>query len=150
MGADRRRARREALVRSLAAAELDALLVTSRANIRYLTGFAGSAGLVAVTRADVLLGTGFRYAEQARAGAGGGGRGGGGGGGGARRGERDQRVGSVLQGPGHVGAAHVGGVRGARPDGAGCGAAGGGREGVALEADHRHGGAIAGVRACAS
>src|SRR5438876_5223715 len=70
MGADRRRARQEALVRALAAAELDGLLVTSRANIRYLTGFAGSAGLVAVTRADVLLVTDFRYGEQARAEAG--------------------------------------------------------------------------------
>src|SRR5439155_8948736 len=70
MSADRRRARQEALVRALAAAELDGLLVTSRANIRYLTGFAGSAGLVAVTRADVLLVTDFRYGEQARAEAG--------------------------------------------------------------------------------
>src|SRR3989449_549105 len=46
------------------------LLVTSRANIRYLTGFSGSAALVMVTRADVLLVTDFRYDEQARAEAG--------------------------------------------------------------------------------
>src|SRR5437870_12088964 len=85
MGADRRRARQEALVRALAAAELDGLLVTSRANIRYLTGFAGSAGLVAVTRADVLLVTAFRYGEQARAEAGAGARVGGGGRGGWER-----------------------------------------------------------------
>ena len=70
MGADQRRARHEALVRALAADELDGLLVTSRANIRYLTGFSGSAALVMVTRADVLLVTDFRYDEQARAEAG--------------------------------------------------------------------------------
>src|SRR5437773_7299772 len=70
MGADRRRARQEALVRALAAAELDGLLVASPANIRYLTGFAGSAGLVAVRRGDALLVTDFRYAEQAHAEAG--------------------------------------------------------------------------------
>ncbi len=70
MAADRRRARQEALVRALAAEELDGLLVTSRANIRYLTGFSGSAALVAVTRGDVLLVTDFRYDEQARAEAG--------------------------------------------------------------------------------
>src|SRR5437899_13058321 len=70
MGADRRRARQEALVRALATEELDGLLVTSRANIRYLTGFSGSAALVMVTRADVLLVTDFRYDEQARAEAG--------------------------------------------------------------------------------
>jgi len=70
MAADRRRARQEALVRALAAEELDGLLVTSRANIRYLTGFSGSAALVMVTRGDVLLVTDFRYDEQARAEAG--------------------------------------------------------------------------------
>src|SRR6266550_259899 len=70
MAPDRRRWRQEALVRALDADGLDGLLVTSRANIRYLTGFAGSAGLVAVTRADVLLVTDFRYDEQARAEAG--------------------------------------------------------------------------------
>src|SRR6266550_3200060 len=61
MAADRRRARQEAL---------DGLVVTSHANIRYLTGFSGSAAVVAVTRADVLLVTDFRYDEQARAEAG--------------------------------------------------------------------------------
>ncbi len=71
MAPDRRRARQEALVRALEADALDGLLVTSRANIRYLTGFSGSAALVAVTRADVLLVTDFRYDEQARAEAGG-------------------------------------------------------------------------------
>jgi len=67
MAADRRRARQEALVRALEAEALDGLVVTSHANIRYLTGFSGSAAVVAVTRADVLLVTDFRYDEQARA-----------------------------------------------------------------------------------
>src|SRR6266581_7339179 len=66
MAADRRRERQEALVRVLEAEALDGLLVTSRANIRYLTGFSGTAALVVVTRADVLLVTDFRYDEQAR------------------------------------------------------------------------------------
>src|SRR2546425_13184693 len=70
MAPDRRRWRQEALVRAFSAAGLDGLLVTSRANIRYLTGFSGSAALVAVTRGDVLLVTDFRYDEQARAEAG--------------------------------------------------------------------------------
>ena len=70
MAPDRRRARQDALVRALEAEALDGLLVASRANIRYLTGFSGSAALVAVTRADVLLVTDFRYDEQARSGVG--------------------------------------------------------------------------------
>src|SRR5205809_3762646 len=70
MIADPRRARQEALAAALAAEELDGLLVTSRANIRYRTGFSGSAAIVAVTRGDVLLVTDFRYDEQARAEAG--------------------------------------------------------------------------------
>src|SRR5947208_47129 len=47
MAPDRRRARQEALVRALDAEGLDGLLVTSRANIRYLTGFSGSAARLA-------------------------------------------------------------------------------------------------------
>src|SRR5207302_1239356 len=70
MAPDRRRTRQEALVRALEAEGLDGLLVASRANIRYLTGFSGSAALAAVTRGDVLLVTDFRYDEQARAEAG--------------------------------------------------------------------------------
>jgi Xaa-Pro aminopeptidase len=67
MPADRRHERLEALVVALEREEtLDALLVTSRANIRYLTGFSGSAALVVVTRADVLLVTDFRYDVQAQ------------------------------------------------------------------------------------
>ena len=70
MVADPRRARHEGLVRALEQEELDALLVTSRANIRYLTGFSGSAALAVATRGDLLLVTDFRYDEQARAEAG--------------------------------------------------------------------------------
>ena len=66
MAPDRRRARQDALVRLLDQEALDGLLVSSHANVRYLTGFSGSAALVAVTRGDVLLVTDFRYDEQAR------------------------------------------------------------------------------------
>jgi len=68
--ADRRRARHDALARALEAAELEGLLITSRANIRYLTGFSGSAALAVATRGDLLLVTDFRYDAQARAEAG--------------------------------------------------------------------------------
>jgi Xaa-Pro aminopeptidase len=72
VAADRRRERHEALAALFDAegAALDALLVTSRPNIRYLTGFSGSAGVAVATRADLLLVTDFRYAEQAQAEAG--------------------------------------------------------------------------------
>lgn len=70
MVADRRRERQERLVTMLETEGLDGLLVTSRSNIRYLTGFSGSAALVVITRADCLLVTDFRYDEQARAEAG--------------------------------------------------------------------------------
>jgi Xaa-Pro aminopeptidase len=50
----------------LEAEGLDALLVTSRPNIRYLTGFSGSAGLALATRDALLVLTDFRYDEQAR------------------------------------------------------------------------------------
>src|SRR6266702_22896 len=70
MAAEPRHVRHAALVRALEAEALDALLVTSRANIRYLTGFSGSAGLAVATRADLMLVTDFRYDEQARAEAG--------------------------------------------------------------------------------
>jgi Xaa-Pro aminopeptidase len=70
VAADRRRERHEALAALLDAEGLDALLVTSRPNIRYLTGFSGSAGVAVATRAGLLLVTDFRYAEQAGAEAG--------------------------------------------------------------------------------
>src|SRR5438034_1140264 len=68
--ADRRRARQEALLAAIAAEALDALLVTALPNIRYLTGFSGSAALVVVARAGAVLVTDFRYEEQAAAEAG--------------------------------------------------------------------------------
>ncbi len=54
--------------------EVDALVVTTLANIRYLTGFSGSAGVLTVTRDAALLTTDGRYRTQsseqlARAGA---------------------------------------------------------------------------------
>jgi Xaa-Pro aminopeptidase len=67
VGIDRRAARHDALAHALEHAGLDALLVTSRANVQYLTGFSGSAGTAVVTRDDLLLVTDFRYDEQARA-----------------------------------------------------------------------------------
>ncbi len=63
---DKRVERQTALAAMLEAEGLDALLVTSRPNIRYLTGFSGSAGVAVVTRGEVLLVTDFRYDEQAR------------------------------------------------------------------------------------
>ena len=44
---------------------IDALLVTHLPNIRYLTGFSGSAGLLLVRAAGTMLITDFRYAVQA-------------------------------------------------------------------------------------
>ena len=65
MPADRRRAR-QAGVRALLAAEgLEALLVTHLPNIRYLTGFTGSAGLLLLRAESAVLYTDFRYATQA-------------------------------------------------------------------------------------
>jgi Xaa-Pro aminopeptidase len=58
--ADRVRAR-------LAGAGVDALLVTRLPNVRYLTGFTGSAGLVLLDGDAMLLVTDGRYAEQSRA-----------------------------------------------------------------------------------
>jgi Xaa-Pro aminopeptidase len=46
-------------------ASLDALLVTKLANVRYLTGFTGSAGTLLVTRDDALFVTDGRYTQRA-------------------------------------------------------------------------------------
>jgi Xaa-Pro aminopeptidase len=62
---DKRLARQAALAALLETEGLDALLVTSRPNIRYLTGFSGSAGVVVATGRTPLLVTDFRYDEQA-------------------------------------------------------------------------------------
>lgn len=51
----------------LATAEIDALVVTYRPNIRYLTGFTGSAATVVLTPEDCVLITDGRYAQQSRA-----------------------------------------------------------------------------------
>ncbi|MPZ87277.1 MAG: M24 family metallopeptidase [Nitriliruptorales bacterium] len=63
------RERRERLRARLRKRGLDALLVTRRVNIRYLTGFTGSAGTLLVTAdggADLFVSDG-RYSEQAAA-----------------------------------------------------------------------------------
>lgn len=64
---DQRPRRLAALVDSLTAAHVDALLVTSLANVRYLSGFSGSSALLLVTPRDTLLVTDFRYKTQAPA-----------------------------------------------------------------------------------
>ncbi len=58
--------RLSALRSSLAAAHLDALLITTLPNIRYLTGFSGSSALLVVTAHDALFISDFRYAVQAK------------------------------------------------------------------------------------
>lgn len=63
--ADPRPARQRALGQALAAAGLAGLVVQALPNIRYLTGFTGSAGLLLVRPPDVILITDFRYAVQA-------------------------------------------------------------------------------------
>ena len=56
-----------ALRASMGASGIDALLVTARANIRYLTGFSGSSALLVVTMHEQVLLTDFRYQSQAAA-----------------------------------------------------------------------------------
>jgi Xaa-Pro aminopeptidase len=68
--ADRRTERQEALRGGLADEGIDALLVTHLPNIRYLTGFTGSAALLLVAAARTVLITDFRYAVQGPAEAG--------------------------------------------------------------------------------
>jgi Xaa-Pro aminopeptidase len=50
---------------SLASVGLDALIVTCLPNVRYLSGFSGSAAILVVTRIDAVLLTDFRYSIQA-------------------------------------------------------------------------------------
>lgn len=50
---------------SFAGAGIDALVVTNLRNVRYLTGFTGSAGLLLVTEDDAVLVTDERYTTQA-------------------------------------------------------------------------------------
>src|SRR5512134_1409401 len=53
--------------RAVAAAGLDALLVSHLPNIRYLTGFSGSAGSLIVTASQAVLVVDFRYSTAAAA-----------------------------------------------------------------------------------
>jgi Xaa-Pro aminopeptidase len=62
---DRRAERQAALRVALDDEGLDALLVTHLPNIRYLTGFSGSAALLLVRSDGTVLITDFRYAVQA-------------------------------------------------------------------------------------
>jgi len=62
--ADRRPERLAATREALHRAHLDALLVTSLPNIRYLTGFSGTSALLLVGPRELLLLTDFRYETQ--------------------------------------------------------------------------------------
>jgi len=62
---DQRPRRLAALLEGLTSAHVDALLITSLANVRYLTGFSGSSALLLVSQRDTLLITDFRYQTQA-------------------------------------------------------------------------------------
>ncbi len=66
-----RERRLAALRTAIATAQLDALLVSSLPNIRYLSGFSGSSALMVVTAREALLVTDFRYSIQANVEAGG-------------------------------------------------------------------------------
>ena len=44
---------------------IDAILISSATNRRYLSGFVGSAGYLLITENDQVLYTDFRYTEQA-------------------------------------------------------------------------------------
>ena len=60
------RARQRRLEAALFASGADALLVTHLANVRYLCGFTGSSGMVALARGRRVLITDGRYTTQAR------------------------------------------------------------------------------------
>ncbi|HEX3232588.1 MAG TPA: aminopeptidase P family protein [Gemmatimonadales bacterium] len=62
---DRRAERQTALRAALAGEGLDGLLLTHLPNIRYLTGFTGSAAMLLVRADATILITDFRYATQA-------------------------------------------------------------------------------------
>ena len=57
----------EKLRKSFSANNLDAILITSPINRRYISGFTGSAGAVIVTDSEAIFITDFRYTEQAEA-----------------------------------------------------------------------------------
>jgi Xaa-Pro aminopeptidase len=56
--------RLDALRSRFAEAEVEALIVTTLPNVRYLTGFSGSAGVLAVTAGEAVLTTDGRYRTQ--------------------------------------------------------------------------------------
>jgi Xaa-Pro aminopeptidase len=62
--ADRRASRLASLGAKLESERLDALLLTSLPNIRYLTGFSGSSALAIATPSKIHLITDFRYETQ--------------------------------------------------------------------------------------
>ena len=61
---DRRQARLAALGERLTSAKIDALLLTSLPNIRYLTGFSGTSAIAVATPSEIRLITDFRYETQ--------------------------------------------------------------------------------------
>jgi Xaa-Pro aminopeptidase len=61
---DRRGERLKALGAKLAHERIDAVLLTSLPNIRYLTGFSGTSALALATANDIRLFTDFRYETQ--------------------------------------------------------------------------------------
>jgi len=63
---DRRSQRIESLLARLSDEGLDAMVVSHPPNLRYLTGFSGSAGVLLVSRQGVLFITDFRYETQSR------------------------------------------------------------------------------------
>jgi Xaa-Pro aminopeptidase len=62
---DLRGERRQALIALLDREQLDGLIVTHLPNVRYLTGFSGTAGVVVVLRNLTVFLTDFRYRTQA-------------------------------------------------------------------------------------
>jgi len=59
-------ARKSRLLKSVHAAGLDALLITHLSDIRYLCGFSGSSGALAISGSRAILFTDGRYTEQAK------------------------------------------------------------------------------------
>lgn len=57
--------RLQSLHQKLKEAKLDAILISQPENRRYISGFTGSAGLLAISHHAALLATDFRYIEQA-------------------------------------------------------------------------------------
>ena len=57
--------RLEKLREALQEKELDAILISTEENRRYMSGFSGSAGYLLVSQDDAVLATDFRYVEQA-------------------------------------------------------------------------------------